>query len=512
MLTFFAGSNEFDLFLSLQMSFFLKRKKKGGGGGGRWSKRPKGMSFVFQMCDILNIYSSCFEEFQHCNEMFIKIKTGTLKGPHPNNNNKQRPICQSVVVLSCWLVYFQIWNMLQNVKTETDSLTSFQELVQTESSSDEMMPPPASPSRRPTRLRTPERTSTRKAKTPERSTKAKDTSVESSDSGVESSRMPDSTATTDTELPSAAAEDDVPKSPGRRSSKRSKTPATTRQGSSMAAEPDADAEAAKSPSRRSTRRATPGLDEKEAPKSPARRSTRHLGTLEVSAAAEPASPSRQSGRRSKTPERTAVSPARQKRGAEKSGVGATSKRTASTDSASPGRRATRSEGNVFEELAESVPASPGRRSTHADRTLPGESVESAPASPGRRSASRDRTPSRDLVEPASAVVSPSRQSSRASRERSASGDSAEAAFVISPSQRLFRSRSGTPERSPARTSARLRVKGSTSEDTSALGVKDIAVVTEEVRSSRKQQKEAEVPPGAGATVSRVAEETGRFQH
>ena len=145
-----------------------------------------------------------------------------------------------------------------------------------------------------------------------------------------------------------------------------------------------------------------------------------------------------------------------------------------------------------------------------DRTLPGESVESAPASPGRRSASRDRTPSRDLVEPASAVVSPSRQSSRASRERSASGDSAEAASVTSPSRR-FRSRSGTPERSPARTSTRLRGKGSTSEDTSALGVKDIAMVTEEVRSSRKQQKEVEAPPGAGAAVSRVAEETGRFQ-
>ena len=509
-----------------QKTFWVKFALPWGGGGG--GKKPKGMSFVFQMCDILSIYSSCFEEFQHCNEMFIKIKTGTLKAPHPNNN-KQTPICQSVVVLSCWLVYFQIRNMLQNVKTETDSLTSFQELVQTESSSDEMMPPPASPSRRPTRLRTPERTSSRKAQTPERSTKAKDTSVESSDSGVESSRMPDSTATTDTELPAAAAEDDVPQSPGRRSSKRSQTPATSRQGSSAASEPDADAEAAKSPSRRSTRRATPRLDEKEAPKSPARRSTRHLGTPEVSAAAEPASPSRRLGRRSKTPERTAVSPARQKRGAEKSGVGATSviesegpappsgdgaprkERTASADSASPGRRATRSEGNVFEELAESVPASPGRRSVHADRTLPGESVESAPASPGRRSASRDRTPSRDLVEPASAVVSPSRQSSPASRERSAPGDSAEAASVISPSQRLFRSRSRTPERSPARTSTRLRGKGSTSEDTSALGVKDIAVVTEEVRSSRKQQKEAEAPPGAGAAVSRVAEETGRFQ-
>lgn len=186
-------------------------------------------------------------------------------------------------------------------------------------------------------------------------------------------------------------------------------------------------------------------------------------------------------------------------------------RTISADSASPGRRATRSEGSVFEELAESVPASPGRRSAHADRTPPGESVESAPASPGRRSARRDRTPSRDSVEPASARVSPGRQSSRASRERSASGDSAEAASAISPSRRLYRGRSGTPERSPARTSTRLRGKGSTSEDASALGVKDIAVVMEEVRSSRKQQKEVEAPPGAGAAVSKVAEETGRFQ-
>ena len=139
---------------------------------------------------------------------------------------------------------------------------------------------------------------------------------------------------------------------------------------------------------------------------------------------------------------------------------------------------------MSEKLVDSVPASPSRRAARSDRTRFGESVESAVAS---------------LV----------RQSSRTSRERSASGDSVELTSAASPSRRLSRGRSGTPERSPARISTRLRGKGSRSEDESAAGVKDIAVVTEEVRSSRRQQKEAEVSPRAGATVSRVAEETGR---
>ena len=358
------------------------------------------------------------------------------------------------------------------------------------------MPPPASPTRQATRLRT-----------PERSAKTQDAVVLSSDSGVESSRLPGSA---DTELPSAAGEEEAPKSPGRRSSRRSKTSSVTRQESSSAPQEEAEAEAAKSPSRRSTRHALPGPEETAVPEPPTRRSTRHSRTGDTPATQEPASPSRRSGPRSKTPERSAGSPLRQKSGAEKSDAGKPSlieneDPNPHVSTTSPSRRARSGERTVVDAAAAS--ASPGRRSTRSGRTLSEESTESVPASPGRRSAARsDSTGPGEPVE--SVAASPSRQASPGgSVDRSASGEPVESA--ASASRRLSRGRSASLERSPAGTSShRPRSTGSRGEDESSPEVKDIAAVTEEVRSSRRQQKEAELSPRAGAAVSRVAEETG----
>ncbi|KAK7093209.1 protein ELYS-like [Littorina saxatilis] len=383
---------------------------------------------------------------------------------------------------------------------EKDTLT-----VQTESSSDEMMPPPPSPTRRATRLKTPERSSARK-------TRSHDTGMESSDSGVESSKLPDSVTSTDTEPPTAA-EDDIPKSPGRqrRSSRRSTTPDTTRlpvTRSKSPKTPEQEPEAPKSPSRSPGRRATRGSqaaeskkpesasrraarggkDQEEEAKSPGRLSTRRAMTPDPLKVSEPASPSRRSRRLSHTPE--PASPSRVSTPHTK-----TTERSVSPPPPSPsrGRRGVKTDvpaegeedplsATPGKQVQDAASVSPARRPARSERS---ESADSVPASPSRRSARSDT----DKPAP----VSPSRRSLRASMERSVSGDSVESTSGASTG------RSKTPEPSSP---ARLRGKGSQGEGQVAMEVKDIAMATEELRSNRRQQKES-----LQSSV-KAAEETG----
>ncbi|XP_076472311.1 uncharacterized protein LOC143301802 [Babylonia areolata] len=283
--------------------------------------------------------------------------------------------------------------------------------IQTESSDVEMMPPPVSPSRRSSRLRTPERSPGRKGRTPERTTTKADTGAQNPDRDAESGAS--SGGATSADAGSSHAQDPTPKSPTRRS-QRSNTP-------DIAKPPASKPETPPMPEQ---------TDDAEGSQSPSRRKVRRRKDIEA-----PSSPSRRSTLRSKTPDLV------------------------------------------------SEPASPSRRTRQQAKASDVSSAASPPTSgKGEEVARRETSPtSADRSEPEEPVTSPSR--------------------------RLARSRSKTPERSTAHTTTRLRGKGKADQSESIVEeTKDITVATEEVRSLRKQQRDSS--PRSAVNVSSVAQETG----
>ncbi|KAL8578235.1 hypothetical protein ACOMHN_040996 [Nucella lapillus] len=209
--------------------------------------------------------------------------------------------------------------------------TTTQEVLMVQTESAEVMPLPVSPSRRSTRLRTPERSPGRKGRTPERGTK--DTVTPSSDGeSTEPPKKKDAGSS---------------RSPGRHSTRRAKSPPSSQQpdkaeqsettcGKSEEGKKDTDTP--HSPSRRSTKHSKTSSPERldnvqqsesaseketlektdsDTPSSPGRRSTRRAKTPDAGAVPEPVSPSRGKGKWTKASEKSSesstASPSRSRR-------------------------------------------------------------------------------------------------------------------------------------------------------------------------------------------------------